>query len=373
MLDGRKGTRVRVRALQSHQRPFDEVGPGHRLAVNLSGIGHDELVRGHALVRPGQWAPTRTLDASLQVLDSLDHDVSRRGAYQLYVGSGEYPVRLRVLGADALLPGSEGLVRLHLPVQLPLLPGDRYVLRESGRSETVGGGEVLDVAPVLPASKARPSLSVERVIEERGWVDVNDLDRLTGVRRAPTVGERWVVSPGALAATKASVLDACRDAGDHGLDVAALSGRQRAVLPLLTDEITVEVGRAWPAGTAARAAALEGLTSHPWLAALRAAPWTPPEPDAAGADRQVVRELVRLGLVVERDGVYFAAEAIDGAARAAAGLLATSPEGFTVAAIRDKLGTTRKYVLPLLAHLDATGVTRRRGDLRIGGPRLPAP
>ena len=47
--------------------------------------------------------------------------------------------------------------------------------------------------------------------------------------------------------------------------------------------------------------------------------------------------------------------------------------GVTVSTIRDELGTTRKYVLPLLAQLDATGVTRRRGDLRIGGPRLPAP
>ena len=89
-------------------------------------------------------------------------------------------------------------------------------------------------------------------------------------------------------------------------------------------------------------------------------------------DRQVVRELVRRGLVIERDGVYFAAEAIDQGARVVAGLLAASPDGITVAAVRDALGATRKNVLPLLAHFDATGVTRRRGDLRIAGPRLPA-
>jgi selenocysteine-specific elongation factor len=52
-------------------------------------------------------------------------------------------------------------------------------------------------------------------------------------------------------------------------------------------------------------------------------------------------------------------------------LLAASPEGFTVAQARDAFGTTRKHALPLLAHLDATGVTRRRGDVRIAGPRLP--
>ena len=43
-----------------------------------------------------------------------------------------------------------------------------------------------------------------------------------------------------------------------------------------------------------------------------------------------------------------------------------------MATIRDALGTTRKFLLPLLAHLDTSGVTRRRGDLRVAGPRVPA-
>jgi selenocysteine-specific elongation factor len=69
--------------------------------------------------------------------------------------------------------------------------------------------------------------------------------------------------------------------------------------------------------------------------------------------------------------VWFSPGALDEAARIVARLLASSPEGVTVAQVRDALGTTRKYILPILAHLDAGGVTRRRGDLRIGGPRLP--
>jgi selenocysteine-specific elongation factor len=123
----------------------------------------------------------------------------------------------------------------------------------------------------------------------------------------------------------------------------------------------------------ARAASAEAddLATHPWLVALAAAPFTPPPPD--GVDRHDVRELVRRGLVVERDGTYFAATAVDAAARTVAGLLKDSPDGVTVAAVRDALGTTRKHVLPLLSLLDATGVTRRRDDLRIAGPRLPDP
>ena len=63
------------------------------------------MSRGDALVRPGQWRPTRTFDASLRTLAALGHDVGRKGAYQLYVGSGEHPVALRVLaGATASAP-----------------------------------------------------------------------------------------------------------------------------------------------------------------------------------------------------------------------------------------------------------------------------
>jgi len=74
---------------------------------------------------------------------------------------------------------------------------------------------------------------------------------------------------------------------------------------------------------------------------------------------------------VESDGLWFAPSAVDAAARAVATLLRSSPAGVTVAQVRDALGTTRKHLLPLLGLLDRTGVTRRRGEVRIGGPRLP--
>ncbi|MHB1582268.1 MAG: selenocysteine-specific translation elongation factor, partial [Acidimicrobiales bacterium] len=164
---GHRPLPVRVRTLQSHREDRTEVGPGHRVAVGLATTGHDRLdrrkvQRGQALVRPGQWAPTTVVDATLEVLPAAPAAVGRRGAYQAYVGSGELAVSLRVLGAAAVEPGERGLVRLHLPVPLALLPGDRYVLRDAGRSATVGGGEVLDVAPVLPAARARPDRSLAR-------------------------------------------------------------------------------------------------------------------------------------------------------------------------------------------------------------------
>lgn len=366
------GAEVRVRALQSHQTSVDVIGPGRRVAANLVGIAHTDVGRGQALVRPGQWHATRVVDATLTVLAALDHEVSRRGAHVAHIGSGEHSVRLRVLGPSALEPGQTGAVRLHLPVDLPLVAGDRYVLRESGRGETVGGGEVLDVSPVLPASKARPDRSIDRIVAERRWVDVADLERFTGERRTAVVGT-WVVDPAALAAAVVELGEAVAAAGPLGLDMASLDDRRRAVLAAaagaegepLTDLADVAVS----GGRARRAAAQDPLADHPWLAALEAAPFSPPPPE--GVDRGEVRELVRRGLVVAADGTWFAASAITAAGRTVAGLLEASPAGVTVAEVRDALGTSRKFLLPLLGVLDGTGVTRRRGDLRIAGPRLP--
>ncbi|MDH4144084.1 MAG: selenocysteine-specific translation elongation factor [Acidimicrobiia bacterium] len=352
---------VRIRALQTHHRQERSVGPGHRLALNLTGVSYGDVERGDVLVRAGQWHLTDRFDAELSVLGTLDHDVSRRGAYVAYLGSGELAVKVRVLGSEALRPGEAGAVRIHLPWAVPLLPGDRFVLRESGRKETVGGGEVLDVEPILPASRARPDRSIQRVVAERGWVDAAELERLVGERVPATVG-RWVVDPVRLATTVEDVAARVRDAGPLGLDVVSLDERERAVLDTLED-VAVDAGRA-RAG-----AAPDPLADHPWVAELDAAPFAPPPPN--GVDRAELRELVRRGLVVSQDGVYFSAGAVEAAASLAAKLLRDRADGFTLAELRDAMGNTRKHVLPLAALLDGRGVTRRRGDLRIGGPRLP--
>ena len=364
---GPRALPARIRAIQSLNQAHEAIGPGHRVALNLVGVDHADLARGDAVVQPGRWSPTTRVDASLAVLDALGHQVTRRGAYLAYIGSGEHPVRVRVLGGSGIRPGERGFVRLHLDQPVPLLPGDRFILRESGRQETVGGGAVLDVAPVRPASKVGPERweagPVERAVADRRWVRVDELEALTGERVPPTLGP-WVVAPGAVEAMVDALAARVAAAGPLGLDVVSLDDREREVLALVP-AVEVSAGRARPA------AAGDPFADHPFLQALEAGGVTPPAPD--GVDRAELRELVRRGLVVERDGVYFAPSAIDAAARTAAALLAGAPEGFTVAALRDQLGITRKHALPLVTELDARGITRRRGDLRIAGPRLPAP
>lgn len=353
---------ARVRGLQSHFRDVETVGPGNRLALNLTGVSHTDMRRGDVVVFAKQWHYSNMVDAELTVLESLGHPVTRRGAYAAYIGSGEFPAKVRVLADDSIPAGQLGHVRIYLDRKIPVLPGDRFILRESGRDETVGGGRLLDVAPVLTAATARPNTSIERVVAERGWVDHDELALLTGAAVSPTVG-RWVVDPPVLEAQAKTLVETITAAGALGLDLASLDERQRALAESL-DDVVIDAGRATIGEPD------DPLADHPWVAALTAEPFTPPTAD--GIDRGEVRELVRRGTVIVEDGVYFSAAAIDQATEKLRDALETQPPGLTVAEIRDVLGTTRKYVLPLLAHLDGKAVTRRRDDVRIAGPRMPS-
>ena len=353
--------KARIRGIQTQGQKRTKIGPGHRVALNLAGIDHHHLSRGVALINDEKWHRTTRIDAELTVLKNLGHDISRRGAYAIYIGSGEWAVKLRVLGPNELAPGMTGNVRIFLPSKLSLIPGDRFILREFGRDETVGGGTILDVDPQLKASESVPDLSTDRVISERKWVRADELERLTGEKRDPILGN-WIALPETIEQLRLTVSELVDKAGATGLDIAQLDERQRLILPALS-EINVADGRA-------RQAALANvLDNHPIISQLQNNLFSPEPPD--NFHRDELRQLVQKGLVIQSEGIFFSASAIDLAATLLAKLFSSKPQGVTVAEIRDALGTTRKFALPLCAHFDRTGITRRREDLRLPGPRLP--
>ncbi len=352
---------VRVRGIQSRGAQAESVGPGERTALNLSGISHHEIARGDVLVLADQWHETATFDVDLHVLETLDHEIRRRGAYVVHIGAGHFRAQLRILGDDALLPGDRGPARLHLPTALPLLPGDRFILRDNGRELTVGGGEILDVDPISKASKANPDRDVARVVAERGIIDVHQLELLTGETQEPTVG-RWVLDADYRTTVEEALRTKVAEAGSMGVDLAALDELDRALIGDLGD-LVVDAVRV------RHADAIDPLEDHPYPDQLRAELYSPPAADEF--DRAEIRELVRRGTVVELGGIHYSPMAVTGAARAAAALLGAKPEGFTVSEFRATLNTSRKFAMPLLSHLDSNGMTRRRDNVRIAGPRLP--
>jgi selenocysteine-specific elongation factor len=420
------GRRVRVRGLQSHGRPLAEATPARRLAVNLAGVATDQVARGDVLVLPGQWAATGTADCRLRCLAGARAPLQGRGAYLVYAGAAETAARLQPLDAGEVRPGSDALVRLHLERPLVLDVFEPVVLRDSGRDETVGGGLVLDPFPpaVVHGTAARVRRTEEleareaagraglldRVLAERGVVPLADLPRLAGVApgdlaaalagsTAPGMasgGMRGaeppaVVSSRTLAWTKAAWETAAAAAleaveGRHradpsapGLPAPAARAAARAPgWPAAAGNEVVEAlvagGRLVADGPALRLPG-HGVRLDPAQRALRARVEAALDKGGVGllgetalaelgADRKATALLVRLGVLVPiAPGGYLGRATLE---QAVATLRRSFPDGrpFAATEAKEALGTTRRTLIPLLEHLDRSGVTIRQGDLR---------
>jgi selenocysteine-specific elongation factor len=379
---------ARVRRIESRGAHLDRVAPGSRVALNLAGIEHDAVRRGDAVVVPGQWATPDVVDVVVHA--AADHQFPRRGPVDAHVGSGEHVGALRLIGTDGESSG-DAFARLELPVGLPLAPGDRVVLRSSARRATTGGAEVLDVAPTRRISDARRRLVLplaERVLDARPWATAAELVPLAGVAdgdawastlraegRATNVGG-WLVAPATLEAVREQALAAVAAATDPaGIDLAALASRCAIDAPklraALADEPRLVVDRDVVRG-AESTPIVDDPAARALLDALTARPFDPPAPTELGASHALVRALIRAGVLIDVDGVVFARAAYDDA-RDRIARAVVERGALTVSDVRDLLGSSRKYVVPLLTRLDAEGVTRRRGDERIPGARVAQP
>ena len=154
------------------------------------------------------------------------------------------------------------------------------------------------------------------------------------------------------------------EAGTLGLDLRTLDDHDRALLEEMSDLVVDESGFA-PRED------IGPLANHPFISLLESAPFSPSNPQEAKINKEELDELVRSGLIVKWEDFYFSNQTMTRAGKAIAQLLLENPNGVSAAQAKEVFGTSRKFALPILRLLDANGITRRRGDLRIGGPRLP--
>jgi selenocysteine-specific elongation factor len=394
-----EGRRARIRGIQSHKRSLEAAGPGNRVALNLVGLDKQAAQRGDAVVAPGRWHPTRLIEATVRVLPKeitgADHKLTAKGAHLLYAGSAETPVKLRLLDTETVLPGEEAFAQLRLRDALPLVRGDRFVLRDAGRVLTFGGGIVLDplARPVKSARRDRAAL-LERLMNARGKEALallveseKDIDAEEALFRsglagpagpdAGLLGDR-IVSSARLAELQDELRDRLSRHHDaHPLERGMRKETLRNSMDLSPDAFDDLIARTDDVSERGPLLALASFSVEldpaqerarsELLARIESGGFTPPLQGELAADTSLLRSLVESGELVKIDGFYLTATQVT-EARLRVRKAIEERGGMTVAEIRDLLGTSRKYAVPLCEWLDATGATVRKGDTRILGP-----
>ena len=142
-----QGISARIRGLQTHSKQIEEGKPGSRLAMNLSGVGVDEIRRGDVITKPGTLRSTILIDVNFRLLSDASKAVVHNQVVTFFSGATEISARLRLLGSETVEPGQTGWLQLRLNRPTVVAAGDRYILRQPSPSVTLGGGTILSPHP----------------------------------------------------------------------------------------------------------------------------------------------------------------------------------------------------------------------------------
>ena len=402
--------RARIRGLQSHKTKVDSTGPGVRLAVNLSGLSRDEVERGEILTAPGWLNPTYRVDARLRMVKDAPHALKHNEGVTFHLFTGESPARVRLLDADRLTAGSEGWVQVLLSEPLPAVKGDFFVVRSA--EDTLGGGQVVDPNPrrryrrfdtdvverLMMLDQGSREDVIISVAEQWGPCDVVALSRRANLSRDEVlerarllVAEGELVELGDLGTEADAVVYSARDwqtlRGRMLNTLSAYHGQYPLRKGAPAQEVRSRLGLSQPVyqrvlvRLAAENAVVEErqalrLPEHEvvltpqmqqqaagYLDSLEREPYAPPGDQPL--DAELLSALIDQGKVVRvNESVVFAASAY----REMTGRIVDHLKeqgSITVAEARTMFDTSRKYVLPLLEHMDQQQVTRRSGDERV--------
>ncbi|MAS03284.1 MAG: selenocysteine-specific translation elongation factor [Ahrensia sp.] len=415
------GLEARIRSIHAQNRPVRRGHVGDRCALNLAGegISVETVGRGDVVLNRAAHAPADRIDAELKLLGGEPRALKHWAPVRLHHAASETGARIALLQEEPLAPGGEGRVQLVLEKPIAAAVGDRFIIRDTSGSRTMGGGRFLDLRGPQPRRKTPQRLAQLDVLARQNAAGV-----LAGLLECPP----YAVDLAAFARDRAMRLDQAEAAlplvphvrvgvaeGDllvspeiwkkicdssrstlaayHrenpqllGPGIAWLAARLEPRLPAKTAAVIIQALIA--DGTLAFGGGAVRLPDHRLALDKRdRGLWLKIEPCLSGDFRfrppqgrecaellgertfdvrRVLKAMARQQSVIElAPDRFFLSEAVKEMAGIAADIAKAQEDGFFAAAqFRDRLRNGRKVAIEILEYFDRNGLTSRRGDLR---------
>jgi len=413
-----KRAEAKIRGLQTHGHPVASARAGQRTAVNLQGLERAAIARGDVVGLPGTLVSSMLVDGTLELLPDAPRPVRTRTRVRFHVGTSEIMARVLLLDRAELAPGQTAFARVRLEAPLVARPGDRFVVRSYSPVVTIGGGTLLDVDPPRfkrkgPALVAHLELlrtgSPEVVLEEHirhvgaGGVRLSTLsgrvpfgperlrallEGLQAASRVISVDRDWFIHPDSFGRLRGLVLDeltAFHRASPlkPGMSREELRGRAGGadervfgfLLSALGAEgvVKTERDKVRLASHEVRLSPDQQRVVNTLESEFSRAEAAPPSAEEAlgragvrgDEEHELFQVLVQSGKLVRvKESLFFHAQALDSIQAKLVALLRERKE-IGPSDIKDLLGISRKYAIPLLEFFDQRRVTARVGERRI--------
>ena len=178
-----KAQLVKVRGIQVHGQNVSRAFPGQRVAVNLAGIGKEEISRGEILAAADSMESTMMADVKLRLLKSGHRSLKSGARVHLYHGAAELICKVILLDREVMKPGEEAVVQLRMEQQTAMKTGDHFVIRFYSPVETIGGGVVEN--PNAVKRKRRRKLGAERRFQTSSDTDLSKEMSGNGAKLVP--------------------------------------------------------------------------------------------------------------------------------------------------------------------------------------------
>ena len=414
---------VRIRGIQNHDQTVESVSRGQRAAINVAGIHHEEIHRGHELTAVGHLIESQLITASIHLLKSAVRPLKNRAHVRVHVGTAEILATVSLLNASKVEPGDAAVAQLFLREPVATSWRQPFVLRSESPVETIGGGHVLvPVADKIKKATSQELSCLEELLSDqptvrasaalyfhglRSWQDT-DLARLAGVTDAAATAEQLreqkmivplKVSPTRTARLERRALNEWVEKISSVLERAHENDKlkiyvDRSVIharfKYLDDKQLIDAVIAWMhrqkivrqtelgvalASHAPKLSKKQQRVLDEIVDGFRLTRFQPPSIAECnkmlpGEEKEVARLLKlavaegRLIHVGQKIHLHFQnVEEMKVKLRDAL----NASDGMTLSEIRELLGTTRKYAVPIAEYLDRIGFTRRKGDVRVLG------
>jgi selenocysteine-specific elongation factor len=413
-----RGVQAKIRGLQTHGHAVPEARAGQRTAMNLQGLERAAVARGDVVGPPGALVASVLVDGTLELLPDAPRPLKSRDRIRFHAGTSEIMARVLLLDRAELSPGERAFARFRMEASLVALPGDRFVIRSYSPIVTIGGGTLLDIdpprfkrrAPSLIAhlrllAEGTPEDVVEEHVRQRGPAGVRlavlsgrvpfgpeqlraRLEALASNGRILAVERDWFLhreSEQRLRAQVQATIEEFHRANPlkPGMSREELRGRAGAaeervfahVLGKLDAEGVVrsERDKVRLASHEVRLSAEQQRVVDQVEAEFLRAEAAPPNPEealgragVAGDDEHELFQVLVEGkrLVRIKESLFFHARALETIQEKLVVLLRERKD-IGPGDIKDLLGISRKYAIPLLEYFDGRRVTIRVGERRV--------